>query len=185
MESVSSMTSGEEDAEEEEDDEFEDEDEDADDDDLESGMESVSSMTSGTDTPETLQLRKKDNTSETGSESSDAKPKSLYTVLEQKPAPIGANQIFGTSHTYVMPKESEQEKRIAAKQAKQKGEINIALNPEELESLDAMTLKRKYEAQLEAEAVAKHPVVREEEDESSLKKRKVQKTDKKKFKYKF
>jgi len=170
--------------EEEDDDEDEDEDEDDDEDDMESGMESISSMTSGTDTPETLQLRKKD-----ASESSESeKPKQLYQVLEQTKTGVGASQLFGSSHSYALPKESEAEKRIAAKQAKAKGEVHLALNPEDLEGLDAMTLKRKYEAQLEAETVSKHPVQREQgDDESALKKRKMQKPqgDKKKFKYKF
>lgn len=176
--------------EEEEDDdeeeEDEDEDEDDEDDDMESGMESISSMTSGTDTPETLQLRKKD--ASTSESSEPEKPKQLYQVLEQTKTGIGSKELFGSSHSYSLPQQSDAERRIAAKQAKAKGEVHLALNPEDLEGLDAMTLKRKYEAQLEAETVSKHPVQRESgDDESAMKKRKMQKAagDKKKFKYKF
>ena len=67
-------------------------------------------------------------------------------MLEQKGTNVGSNQMFGSQHTYVMPDAAtEQEKRIAAKQAKARGEVALSLNPEELESLDATTLKRKYD----------------------------------------
>ena len=66
--------------------------------------------------------------------------------------------MFGSQHTYVLPTEaaaptaaSEAEKRVAAARNKQQQAIDVALNPEELEGLDAVTLKRKYEEQLQVE----------------------------------
>lgn len=170
-----------EDEDEDEDDEEEEENED-DEDDMESGMESVSSMTSGLETPEKLNLRKgNDNASE---DSSEVRPKALYTVLEEKKSNVGG-ALFGSQHTYVIPTatmQSEMEKRVRDKQTKQQQGVNVNLNPEELENLDAMTLKRKYEAQLEAESVAKKPQV-DVSDVADTREKKKAKTDKKKFKF--
>lgn len=170
----------------------EDDNEDGEDDDMESAMESVSSITStssGMETPETLQLRKdaEDTTTEGSSEKG---PKSLYTVLEEKKAAVGS-ALFGSQHTYVVPPstaQSESEKRVAAAKSKAAGAVNVALNPEDLESLDAVTLKRKYEAQLEAENVSKKVRDDDEDDARQLKKSKgtaAAKDKKKQQKYKF
>jgi splicing factor 3B subunit 2 len=179
----------EEEEDEDEEEEEENEDEDGEDEDMESGMESASSLTtSGMETPESLQLRKggvgdaEDTTSEASA------PKALYTVLDEKKANVGASSLFGSQHTYVIPKESDSEKRVAAAKSKAQGAVDVALNPEDLESLDAVTLKRKYEAQLEAETVSKEKEdVSDIVEENRLKKRKTAgKNDKKKgAKYKF
>jgi splicing factor 3B subunit 2 len=179
-------------ADEDEDDDNEDEDGD----DMESGMESVSSITStssGVDTPEALQLRKdaEDTTTEGSNASTDRAPKTLYTVLEEKKTGVGSSALFGSQHTYVVPTaQSESEKRVAAAKSKAVGAVNVSLNPEDLENLDAVTLKRKYEAQLEAENVSKK--VREDKDDDTddrqIKKSKgtaAAKDKKKQQKYKF
>lgn len=169
-----------------------DDNEDEDDDDMESGMESVSSVTStssGMETPEALQLRK-DAEDTTTEGSVDKGPKSLYTVLEEKKTGVGS-ALFGSQHTYVVPTaQSESEKRVAAAKSKAAGAVNVSLNPEDLESLDAVTLKRKYEAQLAAEDVSKK--VRDDKDDDAddrqLKKSKgtaAAKDKKKQQKYKF
>jgi hypothetical protein len=70
--------------------------------------------------------------------------------LDEKKTGVGASALFGSQHTYTLPtKESESEKRVAAAKSKAAGAVNVALNPEDLENLDAVTLKRKYQAQLE------------------------------------
>jgi len=137
-------------------------------DDLE-GMKSVSSITSGLETPEQIQLRKKDKDG-TGTETPDSvrdvrkQPKQLYQVLEEKKAVVGG-ALFGTERTYVLPAagssatvattaETEQEKKREAIKAKSSGQVNVTLNPEELEGLDPAAIKRKYDAQLEAEKKA-------------------------------
>jgi len=178
------------DQEEEEDEDEDDDNEDEDDDDMESGMESVSSMTSsGMETPESIQLRK-EKEEDTTTEGSSQAPKSLYTVLDEKKSGVGASQLFGSQHTYVLPtnKDSESEKRVAAAKSKASEAVNVNLNPEDLENLDAVTLKRKYEAQLEAENMSKRPPSDDVSDvieENRLKKRKTVGKDKKKQKYKF
>jgi len=86
--------------------------------------------------------------------------------------------------------QSESEKRVAAAKSKAAGAVNVSLNPEDLENLDAVTLKRKYEAQLEAENVSKK--VRDDKeddvDDRQIKKSKgtaAAKDKKKQQKYKF
>lgn len=55
----------------------------------------ASSLPSGIETPEhSVNLRK-------GAESSEPRP--LYTVLEQRAAPIGQGTLLGTDHVYVIP----------------------------------------------------------------------------------
>jgi len=181
--------------EQEEEDEDEDEDNEDEDDDMESGMESVSSVSStssGMETPETMQLRKDadTDTATEGSASAPSAPKTLYTVLEEKKTGVGAGQLFGSAHTYVLPTaQSESEKRVQAAKNKAMGAVNVSLNPEDLENLDAVTLKRRYEAQLEAETVSKK--ARDDKDEDSdgpnIKKSKTPggKDKKKQQKYKF
>jgi splicing factor 3B subunit 2 len=81
----------------------------------ESGIASVSSNLSGMETPEAMNLRKKDGT---GTETPDslraavaatatanaqpAAPRQLFTVLEEKKASVGGS-LFGASHSYQVP----------------------------------------------------------------------------------
>jgi len=173
--------------------------------DVDAGIKSVSSVASGMETPEAIQLRKKDKDG-TGTETPDSvrdvrkQPKQLYTVIEEKKAAVGSS-LFGTEKTYVIPPagagaavptaaETEAEK----KKAKALGQVNVALNPEELEGLDAATLKKKYDAQIEVEKktekeqqAAKQSGIDEAVDEERQKKKRKTKQDKekKKDKYKF
>eukprot|EP00808_Paulinella_micropora_P001091 g27255.t1 len=134
----------------------------------------------GTATPQTLQLRKQDGT---GSETPQApvQQKSLYTVLEEKKTSVGSGQLFGSQHTYVVPKGVD--KRAP-------GQIDVSLNPDELEGLDAQTLKRKYDTQLagqkavDLEARAEVSAVAQEEMQKR-KKRKTGKDAEGKEKFKF
>ena len=118
--------------------------------------------------------------------------KELYTVIEEKESNVGGS-MFGSSHTYAIPgKEKDSRPDFVRSQlaSSSDGNINIALAPEELENLDANTLKQKYVAQLEAEknarAKQKEDFSDVFEEENNKKKRKggEQKGEKsKKFKF--
>eukprot|EP00457_Paulinella_chromatophora_P015000 gb/GEZN01015522.1/.p1 GENE.gb/GEZN01015522.1/~~gb/GEZN01015522.1/.p1 ORF type:complete len:206 (-),score=62.70 gb/GEZN01015522.1/:152-769(-) len=104
----------------------------------------------GTETPQTLQLRKQDGG--TGAETPQApvQQKSLYTVFEEKKTTVGAGQLFGSQHTYVLPTGG-----VGMGDVKRApGQVDVSLNPDELEGLDAQTLKRKYDTQVEASRAA-------------------------------
>jgi splicing factor 3B subunit 2 len=105
----------------------------------------------GIETPVQIQLRKDGSGIET-----PTAPRQLYQVLEQKSRSVGSNELFGTSHTYAMPsQQSDLERKREQMQAQARGQVDISLNPEELGSLDADTLQRKYQAQLDAQNAKK------------------------------
>jgi len=157
------------------------------------GLESTTSVASGLDTPETIQLRKqKDGTGTETPDTVDPRPKALYTVLEEKPTSVPTNAMFGSAHTYVLPSASSAppttSKDSKRKEAKKPGEVAVAFTPEELENLDAGTLKRKYDAQLEAEKAATRvdrTDINEVIEEQSRKKRRKETGKDKGKKYKF
>lgn len=153
--------------------------------DMKSGIESVSSLSSGMETPETLQLRKKDGTGTETPEGVTAQPKQLYTVLEEKKTAVGS-ALFGTSHTYVMPSATTDVERRAreAKKVKQ-GAVEVALNPDEIASMDAETLKNKYQAQVDKEKVARNAQREDVSDVIAEETRKRKRGSKKKTKFKF
>jgi splicing factor 3B subunit 2 len=98
-----------------------------------SGIDSVtsgiSSASSGMETPESINLRKKDGT---GTETPDSikassAPRALYQVLEEKKATVGSGSLFGSAHTYALPTGggmSEAEKRREEKKSKQRGQVH-------------------------------------------------------------
>lgn len=94
---------------EEEDDDDDDEDDDDADDAMDDGTETplvgAASMASGLGTPDTIDLRKglRRDGVETPITPVPDEPRQLYTVLEQQAAHVGAGQIVGTTHTYVVP----------------------------------------------------------------------------------
>jgi len=159
---------------------------------IKEGTESVSSVASGVETPEAIPLRKTDGT---GTETPEAvRTGPGYTVLEQKPV-TGGTGFFPSQHTYVLGSaaatsaSTEQEKKLEAKRQQKTGQVDVALKPEELENLDAATLKRKYEQQLETEkanlASQKQDVSDVFEEENRKKKRKLNKEKKKTERFKF
>jgi len=65
------------------------------DEDVATGIASISSMPStGLETPDTIDLRKR---------SGSVTERPLYQVLEQQDASVGAGNLMGSSHTYVIP----------------------------------------------------------------------------------
>lgn len=164
------------------------------------GTASTMSAMSGLTTPEVLNLRK--SADGTGTETPDTiaqKPKNLYQVLEEKKITgQSGGVIFGSQHTYVMPdgnaqmslqsQLTDQEKRVLAQQAKNRGQVDVALNPDELDSLDAHALKRKYDTRIQEDAEATKKALtaadNDDDDEDGQRKKKRKKGGEKDKAYK-
>mmetsp|Transcript_16524 Transcript_16524/g.29664 ORF Transcript_16524/g.29664 Transcript_16524/m.29664 type:complete len:579 (-) Transcript_16524:172-1908(-) len=154
--------------------------------DMKSGIESVSSISSGMETPETLQLRKKDGTgTETPDTIQQGATKQLYQVLEEKKTSVGG-ALFGTSHTYVVPSETSASERRAreAKKVKQAA-VDLALTPDEIANMNPEALKDKYDAELQKEKNARAAQKEDVSDVIAEETRKRKRNSKKKSKFKF
>jgi len=153
---------------------------------VEAGISSVSSAPSGIATPDSVHLRKLQNdglnTPSNHSTSGADTPESsqqLYQVIEQRDSKVGGSA-FGSSHAYNVPSGK------AAKPAKPG--VDLALDPSELDKLDAGTLKAKYDELRKAEQAANAPedvsdII--EEQERKRRKKLDAKQDKKSAGYKF
>jgi len=101
----------------------------------------ISSVPSGLETPDTIDLRK-------GRGGNEEEPK-LYQVLQQTNA-SATGQMFGSSHKYTIPSgESKQAKanRVDLMKSQKTENVNITLNPSEVEDMDTLSddlLKKKY-----------------------------------------
>ena len=73
-------------------------------------------------------------------------PKQLYTVLEQKTTSIDSNAVYGSDRRYVIPS-----KKNVMEQ------VDVALDPSELEGLSEDQIKAKYEEAKESGNVVKAP----------------------------
>ncbi|KAG0324666.1 hypothetical protein BG000_002114 [Podila horticola] len=102
-----------------------------------SGMQSVAS---GLETPDFIELRKDSRRSQ--QQQDDDEPKQLYTVLQEKKTAITG--FMGSQHVYDLSSASSSKKR------KNLGEVDVQLDPSELENMDAETLQEKYEQGLQA-----------------------------------
>ena len=124
---------------------------------IEAGISSVSSAPSGIATPDSVHLRKMQqgglNTpTDSGMDTPDSVPnQQLYQVLEQTSAKVGGSA-FGSSHGYAVPGS----KGKAAAGGGKPG-VEMALDPAELEGLDAAQLKAKYDELRKAEQDANAP----------------------------
>jgi splicing factor 3B subunit 2 len=106
------------------------------------GIEST--LPAGTETPDVLDLRKK----------SDG-PKTLYTVLPTQEASVGADQIVGSSHTYVVPSEADGKKRKT-----RAGGVEVTLDADDLEDGaldDEGVIRAAYEKTVAAKKAAEAP----------------------------
>lgn len=98
-------------------------------------LEGMSSVTSGLETPDTIDLRKRE-----GVETPSDRPRELYQVLQEKKGHQGAGgQFFGSDKGYVVGK----------------GAVEVSINPDQLESEigelgSKEGLRDTYEAQLAA-----------------------------------
>ncbi|KAI7836288.1 hypothetical protein COHA_009837 [Chlorella ohadii] len=113
----------------------------------------ASSLPSGIETPAEIDLRK---TSEG--------PKQLYTVLEQQKANVGAGTLMGSEHTYVIPgaggaagKEKlsiAAQKRLEALRKDMPSDVDVSIDPTELEGLDDAALRELYEMRVAEQRAA-------------------------------
>ncbi|KAJ3279310.1 Splicing factor 3B subunit 2, partial [Borealophlyctis nickersoniae] len=105
---------------------------------------------SGLETPEYIELRK-----DVRRGAVDEEPKQLYTVLPQRDANVKG--FMGSTHVYDVSAATSGGAAAAApeigtRKRKLGAGVDIALNPEDLEEgLDANTIQRKYEQQVEAD----------------------------------
>lgn len=112
----------------------------------------ASSIPSGIETPAEVQLRKQPE---------DEGPKQLYQVLEQKKTSVGTS-LMGSEHTYVVPGAEGGEKKmsLAAQKRLEKlrkempSDLDVSINPEELEGLDDAALKELYDMRLKEQRIA-------------------------------
>ena len=144
-------------------------------------VDSVSSTPTGMETPDVIELRKQQR---------KEPEKPLYQVLELKDAKIAPGTLLGTSHTYALSDATEDKpaKKTADFNRGQSSDVEVSLNPEELEGMENV-LPAKYE-----EACDEKKLLNKQEDFSDMvaenaKKRqrkmkeKVSKSKKKGFKF--
>ncbi|KAL4431297.1 hypothetical protein ABPG75_006553 [Micractinium tetrahymenae] len=151
------LESEDEESEEEEEEEEEDEEQD-DSESLADGYASVasgfaSSLPSGIETPSEVDLRK--------SSEAAAAPRQLYTVLEQKQASVGAGALMGSDHTYVIPGKDKEGKvplgakaRLEALRREMPSDVDVSIDPAELEGLDDAALRDLYEMRVAEQRAA-------------------------------
>ena len=124
----------------------------------------MSSAPSGIATPDSVHLRKLQNdglNTPSGSVAGTDTPESvsnpqLYQVLEQREARVGG-AAFGSSHAYVMPSSAKGSGGGGAGAGGGKPGVEMALDPNELDNLDAGALKAKYDELRKAEQDANAP----------------------------
>ncbi|PIA65099.1 hypothetical protein AQUCO_00100526v1 [Aquilegia coerulea] len=120
---------------EEEAEEIEEEEEEIEEEELETGIQSVDSLSStptGVETPDVIQLRKKEP------------EKPLYQVLEEKEENIAPGTLLGTAHTYVVGSGTQ---RVDFPRGQKSDKVNVTLKPEHLEGMENLdnVLAAKYE----------------------------------------
>lgn len=102
----------------------------------------ASSLPSGLETPDAIDLRK----------ASDKAVKQLYTVLEQKHAHVDHTALVGSDHVYVVPEKDKwpvgDKKRSEALQKMGDRDVEITLDPAELEGLDEDAIQELYAQKL-------------------------------------
>lgn len=99
---------------------------------------------SGLETPAEVQIRK-------DTETHDGRPKSLYQVLEQKKSSAREAGIMGSEHVYNVPGKGlsgAAAKRLEALKKGMPDDLNISIDPSDLESLDDQSLRELYEAKV-------------------------------------
>ncbi len=100
---------------------------------MDTGISSVSEF----DTSDTIDLRK--GTSSVSSLGTETPTRQLYQVLETQQNGVGKS-LYGSSHTYAM--DQSDSKKSSTKQL---GQVEITIDPSELDNLDDDVLLQKYE----------------------------------------
>ena len=146
---------------------------------VQEGISSVSSAPSGIATPDSVHLRKMQNdglntpSNQSTSGADTPEQQQLYQVIEQRDSRVGG-AAFGSSHAYNVPGSK------AAKSGAKPG-VDLALDPNELDKLDAGALKAKYDELRKAEQAANAPEdVSDIIEEQERKRRKKQEAKEKK-----
>ncbi|KDD73937.1 hypothetical protein H632_c1714p0, partial [Helicosporidium sp. ATCC 50920] len=113
---------------------------------MEQGLASVASIAgaAGLETPAEIDLRK------------DEPPRAFHQVLEQRAADVQAGGLLGSEHTYVVPSAAETGrrggvaalKRLEALKREMPADLDVSLDPAELEGLDDQALRTLYEQRL-------------------------------------
>jgi splicing factor 3B subunit 2 len=121
----------------------------------------ASTIPGGLDTPVEVQLRKQ--AEEHAAKAPDGQ-KQLYQVLEEQKAGVAAGGIMGSDHVYVVPGTgaSAGEKKLSITAAKRMealrrempSDVEIAIDPADLEALDDEALKDLYEMRMKEARVA-------------------------------
>ena len=158
----------------------------------------------GLSTPAAINLRKQADGAgtETPNTVHPAAAPQLFTVLEEQPVQRGAG-LLPVSHTYHISSVDQQQSAAVAGTAAERlrrgaaGGVELALDPSELDGLDAQTLKRKYEQQQRQQQLQRQLQRSEDEnneeqpgshigkemDETARKKRKKDAQQQHKFKF--
>jgi splicing factor 3B subunit 2 len=129
-----------------------------------SGIESVP----GIETPDQIELRK--------FSAQSTEEKKLYQILPQKQATVGSS-LMGSAYTYELNK-GEEKQKVDLIKSKKTEEIDIALDPSELE-LPESEIQKKFQQVLEEREKAKQAAQRVTEPEDSHKRKAEPKESKK------
>ncbi|KAG7557673.1 PSP proline-rich [Arabidopsis suecica] len=127
--------------------------EEMDDDEMEDGIESVDTLSStptGIETPDAIELRK---------EQRKEPDRPLYQVLEEKSENVAPGTVLGTTHTYVIRTGTQEKtgaKRVDLLRGKKTDQVEVSLQPEELEVMDNV-LPAKYEEAREEQKLRNKP----------------------------
>jgi len=100
----------------------------------------ITKETSETNTNITSNLEG-DNESSVTYGKTDTAPKQLYKILDKKESSVSEKSAMGSAHTYNIAAD-ERNQQVAGNST---DKVSVALNEEELASLDEMTIKMKYE----------------------------------------
>jgi splicing factor 3B subunit 2 len=124
----------------------------------------ASTIPGGLETPVEVQLRKQQE--EHAARAPEAQQQ-LYQVLEEQKAGVGAAGIMGSDHVYVVPGTTGDKKlsitatkRMEALRREMPSDVEIAIDPADLEALDDEALKDLYEMRMKEARVAagrEHP----------------------------
>ncbi|KAK4337163.1 hypothetical protein RND71_043479 [Anisodus tanguticus] len=100
----------------------------------------IASIPAGLETPDIIELRKRKIEAEMDSSENPQ----LYQVLQEKKTDKIRKDIMGSTHVYEINSNTTLRKT--------KGSVDVALNPNELESLDSETIAAKYDETLKKES---------------------------------
>jgi splicing factor 3B subunit 2 len=119
----------------------------------------ASSLPSGIETPAEVQLRK---AAEAHAAAAPEAPRVLYQVLEQQAAEVGGAGIMGSDHVYAVPGAQPAAKKMSIAAAKRlealrrevPTDLDVSIDPGDLEGLDDAALRELYERRVREQRAA-------------------------------